>query len=153
MTRIVELMQRDFGRPIEEIIKVNNADEEAVYTELTEYVATDRIKAEYEGILKSDCQLAYNPDRSDWGLGLWLFRVWQIVVCKEPGVCPREQDRKEWCERGDSNPHGFPRQILSLVRLPIPPLSHMLFQSVNGERGRLVRGCSGNCSGWISQSR
>ena len=29
-----------------------------------------------------------------------------------------------WCERGDSNPHGFPRQILSLVRLPIPPLSH-----------------------------
>jgi Flagellar biosynthesis protein, FliO len=28
-----------------------------------------------------------------------------------------------WCERGDLNPHGFPRQILSLVRLPIPPLS------------------------------
>jgi CheY-like chemotaxis protein len=28
-----------------------------------------------------------------------------------------------WCERGDSNPHGLPRQILSLVRLPIPPLS------------------------------
>jgi hypothetical protein len=28
-----------------------------------------------------------------------------------------------WCERGDSNPHGFIRQILSLVRLPIPPLS------------------------------
>jgi hypothetical protein len=32
--------------------------------------------------------------------------------------------RKDWCERGDSNPHGFTRQILSLVRLPIPPLSH-----------------------------
>src|SRR5258708_28096193 len=31
---------------------------------------------------------------------------------------------KDWCERGDSNPHGFTRQILSLVRLPIPPLSH-----------------------------
>src|SRR5579885_2509198 len=30
---------------------------------------------------------------------------------------------KTWCERGESNPHGFPRQILSLVRLPIPPLS------------------------------
>ena len=29
-----------------------------------------------------------------------------------------------WCERRDSNPHGFTRQILSLVRLPIPPLSH-----------------------------
>jgi hypothetical protein len=33
-----------------------------------------------------------------------------------------------WCERGDSNPHGFTRQILSLVRLPIPPLSHSLRQ-------------------------
>jgi hypothetical protein len=32
----------------------------------------------------------------------------------------------DWCERGDSNPHGLPRQILSLVRLPIPPLSHSL---------------------------
>ena len=30
-----------------------------------------------------------------------------------------------WCERGDSNPHGLPRQILSLVRLPIPPLSRI----------------------------
>jgi hypothetical protein len=28
-----------------------------------------------------------------------------------------------WCERGDLNPHGLPRQILSLVRLPISPLS------------------------------
>ena len=36
----------------------------------------------------------------------------------------KDLDRKTWCERGDSNPHGFPRQILSLVRLPIPPLSH-----------------------------
>ena len=32
----------------------------------------------------------------------------------------------DWCERGDSNPHGFTRQILSLVRLPIPPLSQCL---------------------------
>jgi hypothetical protein len=37
----------------------------------------------------------------------------------------------DWCERGDSNPHGLPRQILSLVRLPIPPLSHVRFQSLN----------------------
>ena len=37
--------------------------------------------------------------------------------------CYQEQFQSLWCERGDSNPHGFPRQILSLVRLPIPPLS------------------------------
>ncbi len=45
--------------------------------------------------------------------------------------CPRMRQVRcsciedEWCERGDSNPHGFTRQILSLVRLPIPPLSHL----------------------------
>ncbi len=37
-----------------------------------------------------------------------------------------------WCERGDSNPHGFTRQILSLVRLPIPPLSHPLNYTKRG---------------------
>ena len=37
----------------------------------------------------------------------------------------REEFVTGWCERGDSNPHGFTRQILSLVRLPIPPLSRV----------------------------
>jgi hypothetical protein len=32
-----------------------------------------------------------------------------------------------WCERGDLNPHGLLRQILSLVRLPISPLSQSLY--------------------------
>jgi hypothetical protein len=36
----------------------------------------------------------------------------------------RDLLEKVWCERGDSNPHALRRQILSLVRLPIPPLSH-----------------------------
>ena|GEM_PF-1069864 len=30
---------------------------------------------------------------------------------------------ERWCERGDSNPHPLRDQILSLARLPIPPLS------------------------------
>jgi hypothetical protein len=38
---------------------------------------------------------------------------------------PQVVGDKAWCERGESNPHGFTRQILSLVRLPIPPLSHV----------------------------
>jgi hypothetical protein len=32
-------------------------------------------------------------------------------------------ENKGWCERGDSNPHPLRDQILSLARLPIPPLS------------------------------
>ena len=41
---------------------------------------------------------------------------------QKPAKC-RPAHKNDWCERGDSNPHGLPRQILSLVRLPIPPLS------------------------------
>ena len=44
-----------------------------------------------------------------------------LILILDSG-CDRPQN--PWCERGDLNPHGFPRQILSLVRLPIPPLSH-----------------------------
>jgi hypothetical protein len=36
-----------------------------------------------------------------------------------------------WCERGDLNPHGLLRQILSLVRLPISPLSQLLRKTCN----------------------
>lgn len=28
-----------------------------------------------------------------------------------------------WCERGESNPHGFPHRNLNPARLPVPPLS------------------------------
>ena len=38
---------------------------------------------------------------------------------------------KRACERGDLNPHGVTHQILSLARLPIPPLSRTL--NKNGE--------------------
>jgi hypothetical protein len=46
-----------------------------------------------------------------------------------------------WCERGDSNPHGFPRQILSLVRLPIPPLSRSVVRKIiQAAVTRILRG-------------
>src|SRR5687767_6313886 len=46
-----------------------------------------------------------------------------------------------WCERGDSNPHTFRYQILSLARLPIPPLSHFLnrFERILKSSGRISR--------------
>ncbi len=33
------------------------------------------------------------------------------------------RDPAQWCERGDSNPHGLPHWNLNPARLPIPPLS------------------------------
>ena len=53
MIKIADLLDRDFSTPIEEIIKVNNADEDTVHTELTEYVATPRIKDEYQRLFQA----------------------------------------------------------------------------------------------------
>jgi hypothetical protein len=39
------------------------------------------------------------------------------------GSRPQVIDSKGWCERGESNPHPLRDQILSLARLPVPPLS------------------------------
>lgn len=69
MSRIIDLLHRDFTRPIEEIIKVNNADTETVYTELTEYVATGRIKAEYQRILKAIAESRTMPTEA---IGVWV---------------------------------------------------------------------------------
>src|SRR5690349_11505581 len=51
------------------------------------------------------------------------------IALRYAGGCTKENREmryaaNEWCERGDSIPHGFTRQSLSMVRLPIPPLSH-----------------------------
>ena len=62
MMRIADLLKGDFRKPIEEIIKVNNTDEETVYTELTEYIATDRIKSEYERLFRAMTDAPKTPN-------------------------------------------------------------------------------------------
>ncbi len=69
MTKIAELLDRDFSRPIEEIIKVNNADEDSVHAELAEYVATGRIKTEYERLFAA---MAAAPKSPNEGVGVWI---------------------------------------------------------------------------------
>ena len=53
MTKIADLLARDLSRPVEEIVKIDDDDPDSVSAELTEYVATDRIKAEYERLLSA----------------------------------------------------------------------------------------------------
>ena len=69
MTRIAELLDRDFSRPIEEFVKVDNDDPDTVFTELTEYIATDRIKAEYERLFSA---MAAAPKSPSEGVGVWI---------------------------------------------------------------------------------
>jgi hypothetical protein len=69
MIKIADVLARDFSKPIEEIIKVNNTDEETVFTELTEYEVTDRIKVEYERLFRAMADAPASPNE---GVGVWI---------------------------------------------------------------------------------
>lgn len=67
--RIEDLIARDLSRKIEEIIKVDQVDEQAVYTEITEYVATDRLREHYRTVLNA---IAEAPAQPHEGTGVWI---------------------------------------------------------------------------------
>src|SRR5436305_10201629 len=69
MTTIGELLSRDLGRKIEEIIQVDQADEQSVHAEITEYVATDSIKDQYGQPLNA---MAVAPSEANEGVGVWV---------------------------------------------------------------------------------
>src|SRR5437764_3232416 len=69
MRIIGDLLARDLSQKIEEIIKVDQANEQVVYTEITEYVATDRIRGQYDEILRA---IAEAPSDSHEGIGVWV---------------------------------------------------------------------------------
>jgi hypothetical protein len=69
MTRIADLLDRDFSKPIEETVEVANHDPDTVFTELAEYVATDRLKAEYERLFSAMAAAAKSPHES---VGVWI---------------------------------------------------------------------------------
>jgi hypothetical protein len=69
MTRIADLLDRDLSRPIEEFIKIDNDDPDTVFAELTEYIATDRIKTEYERLFSA---MASAPASPNEGVGVWI---------------------------------------------------------------------------------
>src|SRR5690242_19408167 len=69
MTTIRDLLSRDLTQKIEEIIKVDQTDEQSVYSEITEYIATDRIKDQYLHLLK---EMAEAPTDPHEGVGVWI---------------------------------------------------------------------------------
>lgn len=69
MTTIRDILSRDLSRPIEEVIKVDQQDEETVYSEIREYVATDRIKRQYLDVLGA---IADAPGDPTEGIGVWV---------------------------------------------------------------------------------
>jgi hypothetical protein len=69
MTRIADLLDRDFSKPVEELVNVDNHDPDTVFTELTEYIATDCIKAGYECLFSA---LAAAPKSPIESVGVWI---------------------------------------------------------------------------------
>jgi hypothetical protein len=67
--QIKDLLKRDLDEKIEEIIKVDQSDEETVYRELTEYVATSRIREHYRTLLKAMAEAPAHPNE---GVGIWI---------------------------------------------------------------------------------
>ncbi|MGH9155781.1 MAG: BREX system P-loop protein BrxC [Acidimicrobiales bacterium] len=63
MTRIGDLFRRDIGRTIEEVVKVDVADDTVVADEIDEYIVTERIRGQLEDVVREyvDCF----DDRSD----------------------------------------------------------------------------------------
>lgn len=58
---IGELLTRDLRRKIEEIIQVDQADEQSVYAEITEYIATDSIRNQYTQLLQAMAEAPAEP--------------------------------------------------------------------------------------------
>ncbi|MCY2967246.1 MAG: BREX system P-loop protein BrxC, partial [Planctomycetota bacterium] len=69
MKTIGELLTRDLSRKIEEIIQVDQADEQSVHAEITEYVATDSIREQYHQLLKAVAEAPAEPHES---VGVWV---------------------------------------------------------------------------------
>jgi hypothetical protein len=69
MKSIAELLNRDLSRKIEEIIQVDQADEQSVHAEITEYVATDSIREQYHQLFKA---IAEAPAEPHEGIGVWV---------------------------------------------------------------------------------
>src|SRR5215204_4273344 len=69
MTTIGDLLTRDLSRKIEEIIQVDQADEQSVYSEITEYVATDSIRGQYADLLRAIAEAPADPHE---GVGVWV---------------------------------------------------------------------------------
>jgi len=69
MKTISELLKRDLSHKIKEIIQVDQTDPQSVYSEITEYIATDSIKDQYAQLFTA---IAEAPSELPEGVGVWI---------------------------------------------------------------------------------
>ena len=69
MKTIGDLLSRDLNRKIVEVIQVDADKDEDLYSEITEYIATDSIKEQYRTLLKAIADAPADPHDS---VGVWI---------------------------------------------------------------------------------
>jgi hypothetical protein len=69
MTKVADLLNRDFSRPIEETVRLTDNDPDTVLTELSAYITTEHAKAEYESLFS---MMAQAPKSLTGGVGIWI---------------------------------------------------------------------------------
>src|ERR1700733_12053233 len=69
MRQIREIFAKPIDRTIEEVIKVEQADEAAVLTELEEYAPTDYLRERYAQVYD---EVASGPAAPREGIGIWV---------------------------------------------------------------------------------
>ncbi|NLO26826.1 MAG: hypothetical protein GX113_01390, partial [Actinobacteria bacterium] len=61
MKTIGDLLARDLNRKIVEVIQVDQAAEEDLYAEITEYIATESIRDQYAQLLNAVAEAPADP--------------------------------------------------------------------------------------------
>src|SRR5271157_4131537 len=69
METIGDLLSRDLNHRIEEVIQVHQADQQSVYSEVSEYVATTSIQDQYALLLKAIAEAPAEPHEA---IGVWI---------------------------------------------------------------------------------
>ena len=69
MNKIREVFAKSIDRTIEEVIKVEQADEKAVLTEIEEYIPTDYLREQFARVYE---EIASGPTAPREGIGIWV---------------------------------------------------------------------------------
>jgi hypothetical protein len=69
MEIIRDTLARDLNKKIEEIIQVDQIDDQSISSEIEEYIITDRIKSQYEEILRELADYKSDPHKR---IGIWI---------------------------------------------------------------------------------
>ncbi|MCP4384519.1 MAG: BREX system P-loop protein BrxC [Hyphomicrobiales bacterium] len=132
---IKSLFANDISRPIEEVIKVDQTDEQVIKFEIDEYVTTDAIARHYADILDS---FAETPNKPHEGVGVWVsgfFGSGKSSFAKMLGLAleNRPIEGTPAAERFGQRTNDKIRVLLTKIAETIP--THAVIFDVSTDRG------------------